>query len=121
MDFWHRSARISRRETVRNEIITEKMDVKNTVLDDIRAKQLLWYGHVQRMDEEILSQNIFNWKPTRRRKRGRPKSRWKESVLRATEECGLRDGDWESRFRWRLGVERRHTSQNYIHTDTSTT
>jgi hypothetical protein len=24
------------------------------------------------------------------------------------EECGLRDGDWEDRLHWRLGVERRY-------------
>jgi hypothetical protein len=29
MDFWHRSARTSRREKVRNEIIRGKMDIKN--------------------------------------------------------------------------------------------
>jgi hypothetical protein len=34
-----------------------------------------------------------------------------EGVLRAMEECGLQDGDWEDRLRWRLSVERRwHTS-----------
>jgi hypothetical protein len=27
------------------------MDIKNTNLDEIWAKQLVWYGHVQRMDE----------------------------------------------------------------------
>jgi hypothetical protein len=37
---------------MRNEIIIEKMDIKNTILDEIWAKHLVWYGHVQRMDEE---------------------------------------------------------------------
>ena len=30
------------------------MDNKNSVLDYIRYKQLNWYGHVQRMEEERL-------------------------------------------------------------------
>jgi hypothetical protein len=72
------------------------------------------------MNEERLSQKILNWTLTGKRKRGRPKTRWKEGVLtvRAMKECGLRDGDWEDRLRWRLGVERRcHTSQfDYMHT-----
>jgi hypothetical protein len=51
-DFWCRSARISRRKKVINEIIRENMNIKNKILDDICAKQLVWYGHVQRMDEE---------------------------------------------------------------------
>jgi hypothetical protein len=31
----------------------EKNGYKNTILDNIWAKQLVWYRHVQRMDEEI--------------------------------------------------------------------
>jgi ribosomal protein S6E (S10) len=34
MDFWPRSSRRSRRENVRNEVIIEKIDKNNTVLDD---------------------------------------------------------------------------------------
>jgi hypothetical protein len=41
------------------------------------------------MDEERLPQNILNWIPSGRRKRGRPKTRWKEVILRALEESGL--------------------------------
>jgi hypothetical protein len=58
------------------------------------------------MDGERLYQNILNWTPNERRKRERPKSKWKEGVLR--ESCGrsgLRDetgrtdfdGDWVSK------------------------
>jgi hypothetical protein len=46
MDVWCRSARTSRREKVRNEIIRAKMDIKNTILDDIWPKQLVWYGNL---------------------------------------------------------------------------
>jgi hypothetical protein len=86
----------------------------------IWTKQLVWYGHLPRIYEERLPQKILNWIPTGRRKRGRPKTRWKECVLRAMEECGLRDGGWEDRLRWRLGVERRRrtTTYSYIHTKT---
>jgi hypothetical protein len=34
------------------------MDIKDTVLDDIWAKQLVWYGHLHGMDVEILLQKI---------------------------------------------------------------
>jgi hypothetical protein len=69
------------------------------------------------LKKDYIKKNL-NWEPTGRRKRGRPKTRWNEGVLREMEGCDLRDGDWEDRLRWRLGVERRcHTSQNdYIHT-----
>jgi hypothetical protein len=44
------------------------------------------------MNEERLPHEILNWIPIGRRKRGIPKTRWKEGVLRAMEECNLRDG-----------------------------
>jgi hypothetical protein len=48
------------------------------------------------MVKERLPQNILNWIPTGRRKRGRPKTRWKEGIFRVMEE-GLQDGDWVSK------------------------
>jgi len=40
MDFWRRSARISRKDKVRNIIIKQKMNVTRSLLDDIKTKQL---------------------------------------------------------------------------------
>ena len=52
MYFLRRSAKCSRLEKIKNNVIREKISIKNSVLDDIRDKQLNWYGHVQRMDLE---------------------------------------------------------------------
>ena len=49
MDFWRCSAQISRKDKIRNNIIKQKMDVTRSLLEDIKTKQLKWYGHVQRM------------------------------------------------------------------------
>jgi hypothetical protein len=43
-----------------NEYIREKMD---TILDDVARKQLIWYGHVERMDPMRLPEFMINWKP----------------------------------------------------------
>ena len=51
MDFWRRSARISRKDKIRNTKIKQKMNVTRSVLDDIKTKQLQWYEYVQRMEE----------------------------------------------------------------------
>ena len=34
------------------------MNIKNSILDYIRYKQLNWYGHVQRKDEEGYLKNF---------------------------------------------------------------
>jgi hypothetical protein len=44
-------------------VIREKMDIKNSVLDYMKYKQLNWYGHVQRMDQERLPRRILEWCP----------------------------------------------------------
>jgi hypothetical protein len=47
----------------------EKNGYKNTILDGIWAKQLVWYEHLQIMDEDRLPQKISNQTPAGRKKR----------------------------------------------------
>ena len=49
------------------------MKVTRSLLDEIKTKQLQWYGHVERMEEGRLSKDVMKWRPARRRKRGRSK------------------------------------------------
>jgi hypothetical protein len=51
MNFWQCSARIYRNDEIRNTVVKQKMNVKRSLSDDIKTKQLQWYGHVQRMEE----------------------------------------------------------------------
>jgi hypothetical protein len=51
MAFWKRSAGISRKDKIRNNIIKRKINVTRSLLDDIKTKQLQRYGHVHRMEE----------------------------------------------------------------------
>jgi len=60
MVFWRRSARISRKDKIRNNVIKEKMNVTRSLLEDIKTKQLQWYGHVQRMEEGRLPKKYWN-------------------------------------------------------------
>src|SRR6218665_1050694 len=44
----------SRRDRIRNEIIREKMEQKETIIDTIRKRGLTWFGHVTRMENGRL-------------------------------------------------------------------
>ena len=44
----------SRRDRIRNEIIREKMEQKETIIDKIRKRKLTWFGHVTRMENGRL-------------------------------------------------------------------
>ena len=63
------------------------MNITNYVLDYIRCKQLNWYGHVQRMEEERLPRKILEWCPPGRRRKGRPRNSWMQEVT------GMREGN----------------------------
>ena len=76
MDFLRRSARCSR---------LEKLDY------NIRYKQLNWYGHVQRMDQERLPRRILEWCPPGRRRKGRPRNSWMQEVTTGMRERGIGD------------------------------
>jgi hypothetical protein len=69
------SARISKLDRKTNEYIRGKMDAQDMILDDITREQLIWYGHVERMDPTRLPKIMIHWKPEGTKKRGRPRSR----------------------------------------------
>jgi hypothetical protein len=78
MDALRQSVRISKLDRKTNKYITEKMDVPDTILDEITQKQLIWYGYVEKMDPTRLPNIMIHWKPERRKKRGHPRRTWKD-------------------------------------------
>jgi hypothetical protein len=83
-----------------NEYIRGKMDAQDMTLDDITRKQLIWYGHVERMDPTRLPKIIIHCKPERRKKQGRPRRTWKDGIYTAMNERDLRMGEWNNRRQW---------------------
>ena len=104
MDFWLRSARIYRKDKIRNTIIKQNMNVTRSLLDDIKTKQLQWYEHVQRMEEGRFPKEVMKWRPPGRRKRGRPKLTWAEGIRGLMGEKGLMEEDWNDRGNWRKKI-----------------
>jgi len=106
MDALRQSARISKLDRKTNEHIRGKMDVQDMVWDDITRKQLIWYGHVERMDPMRLPKILIHWKPEGR-KRGRPQRTWKDALYTAINERDLRMGELNNRRQWNMKVGRR--------------
>ena len=104
MDFWRRSTRISWKDKISNTIIKQKMTVTGSLLDDIKTKQLQWYGHVQRMEEVRLPKEVMKWSPPGRRKRGRPKATWAEGIRGLLGEKGVIEEDWNDRDKWKKKI-----------------
>lgn len=108
MDYWRRSNRTSRLEHVRNAQIREEMEVDGTILDTIESKRLLWYGHLQRMDDSRIPKKIWDWVPRERRRRRRPARTWRDDEQEAMRERNLRDEDWWNRQLWKSKSGKRH-------------
>ena len=80
------------------------MKVTRSLLDDIKAKQLQWYGHVQRKEEGRLPKEVMKWHPPGRRKQGTPKLTWAEGITALVREKGLVEEDWNDRHNWRKKI-----------------
>ena len=80
------------------------MDAPDTILDEITRKQLIWYGHVERMDPTRLPKIMINWKPEGRDKRGLPRRTWEDAIYTAMGERNLGMGEWNNRRQWNMEV-----------------
>ncbi|XP_045466631.1 uncharacterized protein LOC123675327 [Harmonia axyridis] len=107
MDVFRRSLGISRRDRVRNEEVKLRMGVEGSVTTDIERRQLIWYGHIQRMPSTRIPKRTMEWIPAGRRKRGRPRKTWKEGILRAMSERNLTEDQCSDRLTWKLGIGQR--------------
>ena len=106
MDFLRRLATCSRLEKIRN-IIREKLNIKNYVLDYVRNKQLNVYDHVQRIDEERLRRKILEFFPPgrKRRRKRRPRNSWIQEVITGIREKGINNMKWFDREEWRRKIK----------------
>jgi hypothetical protein len=53
---------------------------KPTITESVSLKRLLWFGHVQRMEENRIPKRVPNMNLVTARLRGRQRNRWQEEV-----------------------------------------
>jgi hypothetical protein len=83
------------------------LDAPDTILDEITRKQVIWYGHVERIDRTRLTKIMINWKPEGRKQGGRPRRTWKDRIYTAMRERRIRMGEWNNGRQWNMEVGRR--------------
>ncbi|KAK3538499.1 hypothetical protein QTP86_006187 [Hemibagrus guttatus] len=89
MSFLRRVAGHSLRDRVRSSVTREELGVEPLLLH-IERGQLRWLGHLFRMPPGRLPGEVFRACPTRKRPRGRPRTRWRDYVFRlAWERLGV--------------------------------
>ena len=91
---------VTRLDRIANRYIRGTMKVTE-VSGKIKERRLAWYGHIERREENHYLKRIANMEVPGRRRRGRPKTRWKDCVRRDMEWIGLRKEDARDRNKWK--------------------
>nr|XP_054604257.1 uncharacterized protein LOC129165341 [Nothobranchius furzeri] len=79
MSFLRIVSGLSLRDRVRSSVIREGLGVDPLLLH-IERSQLRWLEHLVRMPPGSLPGEVFRARPTRRRPKGRPRTRWRDYV-----------------------------------------
>lgn len=61
MVFWRTCCIYKILDQVRTDNIRELLDVSMPITAQGLMKQLLWYGHLQRMEEEMFPKGVWEW------------------------------------------------------------
>uniref|UniRef100_A0A8C6PEM1 ribonuclease H n=1 Tax=Nothobranchius furzeri TaxID=105023 RepID=A0A8C6PEM1_NOTFU len=77
MSFLRKVAGLSLRDRVRRSVIREELGVE-PLLFHIERSQLRWLSHLVRMPPGHLPGEVFRARPTGRRPKGRPRTRWRD-------------------------------------------
>ncbi|KAM4590384.1 uncharacterized protein V3H82_004354 [Fundulus diaphanus] len=89
MSFLRSVSGLSLRDRVRSSVIRGGLRVEPLLLH-VERSQLRWLGHLVRMPPGRLPGEVFRARPTGRRPRGRPRTRWRDYVSRlAWERLGI--------------------------------
>ena len=70
----------TRRDRIKNIDIRETLQQKETMVDKIKIRWLIWFGHMSRMDERSLPSRAMYCYIKGRRKRGRPPKKWIDNI-----------------------------------------
>lgn len=75
MKYLRRVRGVTRMHKLRNETIRQDLDIE-PIQNFIERRQLSWWGHLNRMNNERPAKRIWETKIQKRKKRGRPEKTW---------------------------------------------
>ncbi|KAG8309574.1 hypothetical protein J6590_082210 [Homalodisca vitripennis] len=62
---------------------------------------------MRRMNEDRIPWKVWNWRPTRNRKRRRPRLRWKDGIEKAMQRRNIEEDAWLCKRQWRIDCDKR--------------
>jgi hypothetical protein len=108
MRYLRRTVGKTRRDRWRNERVREEVG-RRALCEDIKERQLKWFGHVIRMPESRVVKEVVEARREGKRRRGRPRTNWQGYLEGLGRERGKTMRDMkrlaESRTEWRRWTE----------------
>ena len=92
---------VTRRDRIRNEYIRGTLKVLE-VSKKIQEARMRWYGHLRRRDgDDHVGRETTEMEVEGSRRRGRPKTRWKDCIRNDLREKNIDEGAVRNRYEWR--------------------
>lgn len=88
MKYLRRVKGITLRDHIRSQQIREELDIQ-PLTNFIQKKQLSWWGHLQRLDENRAVKKVWEAKVLNKRKRGRPQTTWDHTIAETLNRKGI--------------------------------
>ena len=103
------------KKTHRNNVIWEKKNIKNYVLEYVRYKQAIWYDDLRRMNEEKLPWRFLEWCLLgRRRRKWRTRNSWIQGVTTGMREKGINSMECIEKEGWRRKIKLQLATQKDV-------
>jgi len=64
---------------------------KAPVTSYIKGQRIQWLAHIMRRNEQEIIRAVIDWKPERKRPRGRPRKRWLDVVEKDLKALGVQE------------------------------
>ena len=93
-------SRVTKLDIIRNEIIRGTTKV-GKISKKVQVSRLKRYGHVWRREDEYVGKRVMGMEVPGKRRRGRPKRRWLDSIRNDLSERELSREDGQDRAKWR--------------------
>lgn len=97
-----RSARVSQLQRIRNNEVRNRTMATETVVHRIEKRGLNWSGHLLWIQDTKRPKRIFQWSPSGRNKRERPRKSWNEGIRQAMTDWNMEEDLAYDQEGWRL-------------------
>ena len=98
---------VTKLDRIRNERIRGTTKV-GEISKKVQESWLKWYGHVLRREDEYIGKRVMAMEVPEKRRRGRSKRRWLDSIRNDLSERELSTEDTQDRTKWRRVLYKTH-------------